>query len=158
MVGLLDDVDARVGPAFAAAGDAVCLVGESTPGLAGSAYAALAGGASEDGPPSVDLAREARGAGDSSARRWPGGSSRPPRTSRAAAWPTALAEAAIWGGLGARVRVPVAGSPAVELFGESPSRLVVTSRARHAPALELLARQLRPAGRADRRRSAATAS
>jgi hypothetical protein len=29
----------------------------------------------------------------------------------------------------------------VELFGESPSRLVVTARPRHAPALTLLARQ-----------------
>ena len=34
-----------------------------------------------------------------------------------------------------------ASSPAVDLFGESPSRLVVTARPRHAPALVLLARQ-----------------
>jgi phosphoribosylformylglycinamidine synthase len=32
-------------------------------------------------------------------------------------------------------------SPAVELFGESPSRVVVTTPARFAPALVLLARQ-----------------
>ena len=32
-------------------------------------------------------------------------------------------------------------SPAVELFGESPSRVVVTTRPRYAPALLLLARQ-----------------
>jgi hypothetical protein len=32
-------------------------------------------------------------------------------------------------------------SPAVELFGEGPSRLVVTARPRHAAALTLLARQ-----------------
>jgi phosphoribosylformylglycinamidine synthase len=48
---------------------------------------------------------------------------------------------AIWGGVGARLRLPVGGSPAVALFGESPSRLVVGCRPRHAPALLLLARQ-----------------
>jgi len=44
-------------------------------------------------------------------------------------------------GLGATLRLPVANSPAVDLFGESPSRLVVSCRPRHAPALTLLARQ-----------------
>ena len=140
VVGLLDDVEARIGPAFSAAGDAICLVGESTPGLAGSAYATLAGRASEDGPPAVDLAmevavqgfiREAIGRGLVTAAQDVSGGG----------LATALAEAAIWSGLGAHARVPVAGSPAVELFGESPSRLIVTSRPRHAPALVLLARQ-----------------
>ena len=53
----------------------------------------------------------------------------------------ALAECAMWGGLGASVRVPVAHSPAVDLFGESPSRLVLSCRPRYAAALALLARQ-----------------
>jgi hypothetical protein len=51
----------------------------------------------------------------------------------------------MWGagdrGLGARVRIGVVNSPAVELFGESPSRIVVSCRRRHAAALVLLARQ-----------------
>jgi len=47
----------------------------------------------------------------------------------------------MWGELGASVRVPSAMSPAVELFGESPSRVVVTATPRHVPALALLARQ-----------------
>ena len=51
----------------------------------------------------------------------------------------ALAEAAIWSGRGANVRVSVADSPAVELFGESPSRLVVTTPPRFGPAFALLA-------------------
>ena len=38
----------------------VLLVGEATPGLAGSEYARLAGLAAEDGPPSLDLDRERR--------------------------------------------------------------------------------------------------
>ncbi|HET7677649.1 MAG TPA: phosphoribosylformylglycinamidine synthase subunit PurL, partial [Candidatus Limnocylindrales bacterium] len=48
VVGLLDDVERRVGPAFRAAGDLVVLAGEAVPGLAGSTYAALAGGAPDD--------------------------------------------------------------------------------------------------------------
>jgi phosphoribosylformylglycinamidine synthase len=47
----------------------------------------------------------------------------------------------MWGGLGARLRVGVSGAPAIELFGESPSRLILSCQPRHAPALELLARQ-----------------
>jgi len=53
----------------------------------------------------------------------------------------ALAEAAMWGELGASVRLPTAMSPAVELFGEGPSRLIMTATPRHTPALMLLARQ-----------------
>ncbi|HSK52454.1 MAG TPA: phosphoribosylformylglycinamidine synthase subunit PurL [Clostridia bacterium] len=139
VVGLLDDVTALVGPAFAEAGDTILLVGESGPGLAGSEYARLAGLAAEDNPPMIDLAREVavqafvleaigRGLVASAQDVSSGG------------FAVALAECAIWSGLGALVRLPVGNSPAVELFGESPSRLVLTARPRHAPALELLAR------------------
>ncbi len=144
VVGLLDDVSIRVSPRFANEGDVIVLVGESTPGLAGSAYAALAGLAAGDGPPLLDLDRERRlqafvreAAGRrllASAQDVSGGG-----------LAVALAECAMWGagdrGLGARVRIAAANSPAVELFGESPSRVVVSCRPRHAPALVLLARQ-----------------
>jgi phosphoribosylformylglycinamidine synthase II len=140
VVGLLEDVSRLVGPAFVAEGDRVLLVGEAGAGLAGSAYAALAGIAAGDRPPALDLAREqalqafvreaiARGLVGSAQDVAGGGLA------------VALAEAALWSGLGARLRVGVPGSPAVELFGESPSRLVLSCRPRHAPALELLARQ-----------------
>ncbi len=140
VVGLLDDVEAAVGPAFAARGDAILLVGEAVPGLEGSEYARLGGIADEDGPPSIDLERERRVQAFireaierglvASAQDVSGGG-----------LAVALAEAAMWSGFGAAVRVRIAHSPAVDLFGESPSRLVVTARPRHAPALELLARQ-----------------
>jgi phosphoribosylformylglycinamidine synthase len=140
VVGLLHDVATRVGPAFEMTHDAILLVGEAQPGLAGSAYAALAGTAPEDGPPSIDLAREAavqawiREAIDrglvASAQDVSGGG-----------LAVALAEGAMWSGLGAAVRLAIAHSPATDLFGESPSRLVVTCRPRYAAALELLARQ-----------------
>jgi len=53
----------------------------------------------------------------------------------------------MWGGFGARLRLGVSGSPAIELFGESPSRLVLSCRPRHAPSIELLARQFGLAAR-----------
>jgi phosphoribosylformylglycinamidine synthase len=140
VVGLLDDVDSLVGPAFRASGDAIVLIGDPTPGLGGSAYAALAGAAAEDGLPSLDLAREAalqaflREAADR-------GLLRSAQDISGGGLAVALAEAAMWGSLGASIRVPSAMSPAVELFGESPSRVVVTATARHVPAVLLLARQ-----------------
>jgi phosphoribosylformylglycinamidine synthase len=96
--------------------------------------------APEDGPPALDLDRERRLQAFvreaatrgllASAQDVSGGG-----------FAVALAECAMWSGLGAHVRLPVDSSPAVDLFGESPSRLIVTSDARHAAATELLARQ-----------------
>jgi phosphoribosylformylglycinamidine synthase len=144
VVGLLDDVALRVAPGFAEAGDAVLLVGEATPGLAGSAYAALAGAAEEDGPPTLDLGLEAATqafAREAAARQLLASA----QDVAGGGLAVAVAEAAMWGdgdrGLGARLRLPVASSPAVDLFGESPSRLVVSCRPRHVPAVLLLAGQ-----------------
>jgi phosphoribosylformylglycinamidine synthase len=96
--------------------------------------------APEDGPPALDLrveaqlqafVREAAARGLlASAQDISGGG-----------FAVALAEAALWGGVGASVRLPVSNSPAVDLFGESPSRLIVSAAPRHVPAIELLARQ-----------------
>ncbi len=143
VVGLLDDVTTLVRPGFDEPGDVVLLVGEATPGLAGSEYARLAGVALEDGPPSIDLAREAalqRFVRDAAAR----GLLASAQDVSAGGLAVALAECALWGrddtGIGAVLRVGVASSPAVDLFGESPSRLVVSTRPRFVPALVLLAR------------------
>jgi phosphoribosylformylglycinamidine synthase len=140
VVGLLDDVATLIGPAFSASGDAIVLLGDPTPGLGGSAYAALAGVAAEDGLPSLDLAREAalQAFLREAVQR---GLIRSAQDVSGGGLAVALAEAAMWGSLGASVRVPSAMSPAVELFGESPSRVVVTATPRHVPAVLLLARQ-----------------
>jgi phosphoribosylformylglycinamidine synthase len=140
VVGLLDDIGTLVGPAFRRALDVVWMVGEATPGLAGSAYAALAGAAVEDGPPTIDLGREAALQAfirDAIAR----GLVASAQDVSGGGLAVALAESAMWGELGAAVRVAVSDSPASELFGESPSRIVVSTPPRFGPAFELLARQ-----------------
>jgi len=138
VVGLLDDVERRIGPAFVAAGESILLVGEATPGLAGSRYAALAGAAPEDGPPSLDLSREAavqRFIREAAGHRLVSAAQDVADGGLA----VALAEMAMWGEMGARCQVTVGDSPAVELFGESPSRIVVTCPGRDLPAVIRLA-------------------
>ncbi|HEX8940859.1 MAG TPA: phosphoribosylformylglycinamidine synthase subunit PurL, partial [Candidatus Limnocylindrales bacterium] len=138
VVGLLDDLDLLVGPAFAADGDVVLLLGEATPGLAGSAYATLAGLAAEDVVPGLDLVREAALQAlirEAIAARLVASA----QDVAAGGLAVALAEAALWGGRGARLRLGVPASPAIELFGESPSRVVMTCRPRNLAALRRLA-------------------
>jgi len=140
VVGLLDDVAKWVAPAFRAPGDAVVLLGEAVPGLAGSAYATMAGAAVEERLPTLDLAREralqdllVAAAGEgllASAQDVSGGG-----------LAVALAECAIWSGIGADLSLQVSAEPAVELFGESPSRAVVTVRPGDEARLQALAVQ-----------------
>jgi phosphoribosylformylglycinamidine synthase subunit PurL len=142
VVGLLDDIGRLVRPAFRRAGDIVALLGEPGAGLIGSDYELLAGAAPDDKPPQLDLQREAalqlflqRAAVMrllSSAQDVSGGG-----------LAVALAECAIWGGLGAELHVPVALPPAVVLFGESPSRVVVSLPPERWPELVRLAAGLR---------------
>jgi phosphoribosylformylglycinamidine synthase len=140
VVGLLDDIATLIRPPFTTAGDSVMLIGKSVPGMAGSSYANLAGISAEDSPPSIDLAREA--ALQSFIREAIGrGLVASAQDVSGGGLAVALAECCMWSGLGAKLRLGVLGSPAIELFGEGPSRLVLSCRPRHAAALELLARQ-----------------
>ncbi|HUG48920.1 MAG TPA: phosphoribosylformylglycinamidine synthase subunit PurL [Candidatus Limnocylindria bacterium] len=142
VVGVLDDIALLVGPYFRNEGDVVALLGEAGPGLSGSQYEALAGAAPEDGPPLLDLAREValgrllrRASAErllSSAQDVAGGG-----------LAVAIAECALWSGLGADLVVPVALPPAVVLFGESPGRVVVSLPAERWPDLARLAAGLR---------------
>jgi phosphoribosylformylglycinamidine synthase len=140
VVGLLDDISLLVRPPFTTEGDSVVLIGHGAPGMAGSAYAVLAGLSSEDAPPTLDLDREA--ALQSFVREAIGrGVVASAQDVSGGGLAVAIAECCMWSGLGARLRLGVSGSPAIELFGESPGRLVLSSRPRHAPAIEVLARQ-----------------
>jgi phosphoribosylformylglycinamidine synthase len=138
IVGLLDDVALLVGPAFAADGDVALLAGATGPGLGASAYAALAGLAAEDSLPGLDLAAEAAVQAfvrDAITAR----SVTAAQDVSGGGLAVALAEMAIWGGRGGRFRVAVASAPAVALFGESPSRIVLTVRPADVPAVRALA-------------------
>ncbi|HEX5465840.1 MAG TPA: phosphoribosylformylglycinamidine synthase subunit PurL [Candidatus Limnocylindrales bacterium] len=140
VVGLLDDAARHVEPAFQAVGDIVALLGTVVPGLAGSAYAALAGAAPDDRPPTLDLAREAAlqqllvAAAEE-------GLLRSAQDVSGGGLAVAIAEAAIWSGLGVSLELPVGSAPAIELFGESPSRAVVSLDPAAWPRLAALARQ-----------------
>ncbi len=140
VVGLIDDVARLTGPAFAGEGDAIVLVGEATPGLAGSAYAELAGLAPEDGPPGLDLVREA-GVQRFVREAIANGLVRSAQDVSGGGLAVALAEGAMWSGLGAQVRLLIGGTPAADLFGESPSRLVLTAAPDRLEALLRLARE-----------------
>ena len=141
VVGLLDDIAPARRPGVRRRGRHDRARRRGDAGLAGSAYAALAGAAVEDGPPaSTSCARRPLQAfiREATARELVASA----QDVSGGGLAVALAEGAMWSGLG-RVGSgsPAATSPAVELFGESPSRLVVTPRPRFAPALMLLARQ-----------------
>jgi len=138
VVGLLEDIATLAGPAFRDDGDHVLLLGETTAGLAGSAYVELAGEAAEDGPPALDLGREA--ALQSFVREAIAhGLVASAQDVSGGGLATALAECAMWGERGADLRVAAGDSPAVGLFGESPSRVVLSAAPGSVPALLRLA-------------------
>ncbi|CAN5700475.1 phosphoribosylformylglycinamidine synthase subunit PurL [soil metagenome] len=125
IVGLLDDVEKRVSPAFRAPGDLVALLGETVPGLAGSVYAEHAGTAPDDGAPGVDLAHEAALLAflpDAAAN----GLLRSAQDVSGGGLAVALAECAVWSDLGADLYVSIGSPPAAELFGEGPGRVIVS--------------------------------
>ncbi len=138
VLGLSDDAASLVEAAFDKTGDIALLAGSAGPGLAGSAYAGLAGLAADDEPPALDLAaeravqafiRDAIAARlVTSARGVAGGG-----------LAVALGEMAIRGAVGGRFRVAVASEPAVALFGEGPSRVVLTVRSGDVAAVHSLA-------------------
>ena len=157
IVGLLDDVEQRVGPAFRAAGDVVVLVGETVPGLAARSM------------PSSRAPRPTTGRRRSTwpaRRRCSAGSRPPPREGllRSAqdvsggGLAVALAECAIWGGSAPTLQLGVGSAPAVDLFGEGPGRVVVPSSPTSWSGWRgsaAASRAAHPAPRARRRRAAA---
>lgn len=125
MVGLLEDVSRTCAMAFRRPGDPIVLVGGTAPDLGGSAFLQVMHGPAQGRPADVDfeahdrllsLVRQAvergwlRSAHDCS----DGGIA------------VALAESAIIGGVGTEVTLPYAGRADVALFGEAPSRVIVS--------------------------------
>ncbi len=125
VVGLLEDIGRLVGPVPGGAGEIMALLGASSPGMGGSIYVEIAGPGPDDRPPEVDLAAHAallqllRTAAEA-------GLLRSAQDVSGGGLAVAIAEMCLWSGVGADLTLGVGGDPASELFGESPSRVVVT--------------------------------
>jgi phosphoribosylformylglycinamidine synthase subunit PurL len=141
MAGLLDDVDRRVGAAFAAEGDHVLLLGAQEVSLGGSAYLALRHGLDAGRPVSPDLdlaARLVQLLPDLAAS----GLLRSAHDCAEGGLAVALVECCLWGGRGARIEVLLGNRPPSHaLFGEGPARIVVSCAPSNRPALEAAAAQ-----------------
>ncbi|MFO1541078.1 MAG: phosphoribosylformylglycinamidine synthase subunit PurL [Chloroflexota bacterium] len=126
IVGLLDEIDLLVRPAFAAADESIVLLGRAAPGLGGSLYAEIAGAAPDDPPPALDLAAEGALLG---LLRAAAGARllRSAQDVSGGGLAVALAECALWSGIGAECALVADASPAELLFGESGGRVVATA-------------------------------
>jgi phosphoribosylformylglycinamidine synthase subunit PurL len=143
VVGLIEDADRVVRRMFRAAGDAVVLLGESRAELGGSEYLKVMHGEVRGVPPALDLKREAAlqcllvdGAA--------AGIVHSAHDCAEGGFAIALAECCFDSALGVTVDVPFIGGIAAAfadvaaLFGESASRVLVSTSADRVP--ELLAR------------------
>ncbi len=138
VVGLLDDVTRRVAPPFKGPGDVVGVLGALQPGLGGSVYAELAGQEPDDRAPAIDLPAH-RALLDLVIEAAAAGLLRSAQDVSGGGLAVAVAECCIWGGVGADLRLPWGGPPATALFGEGPSRVVVSTTAADWARLEMLA-------------------
>ena len=141
MLGLLEQIERAVPAAFASAGDAIVLLGETFEELGGSEYLALRHGVERGRPPALDLERERRlqellimAAGR--------GLLRSAHDVSEGGLGIALAECALGSGLGLEVRLPELSIRAEALlFGESASRAVLSCAEEQLEALLDLARE-----------------
>ena len=141
MLGLLDDVDDRVGSAFVQEGDLVALLGETKDELGGSEYLKVIHGKVAGSPPSIDwdaekglircLTRAAESNLLSSAHDLSEGG-----------LAVALSESSIQGGTGAGVKLAGDLPLHVLLFSESQSRALVSFQPEKLEALKEIAARL----------------
>ena len=141
MLGLLGDVDNRVGSAFVRGGDLVVLLGETKDELGGGEYLKVIHGKVAGSPPAIDWQAEkglikclTRAAGSnivSSAHDLSEGG-----------LAVALAESCIQGGTGAGVQLSGGLPPHVMLFSESQSRVLVSVQPAKLEALKEIAGRL----------------
>jgi phosphoribosylformylglycinamidine synthase len=141
VVGVLDDVHKHCTTSFKSEGDVVILLGDTADDRGGTEYLKRAHGLVTGRPPALDLEKEKRvqavclaavrdGLAASAHDCSDGGLA------------VALAECCIHGGIGARLRLPVQLSAIrldAALFGESPSRIVVSAEAPNAERIRELA-------------------
>jgi phosphoribosylformylglycinamidine synthase len=137
VLGVIDDVRARIPTGFGAAGDAIWLLGDTRDEFGGSEWAHEVHGHLGGHPPAVDLAREqaiGRVLATAAAERLVSGAHDLSEGGLA----QALVEAALVGDTGARVSLPARLDPFVALFAESAGRVLLTVPAGHAERLAQL--------------------
>jgi len=141
VVGVLDDVRRHCTVGFKRAGDVILLLGDTYEDLGGTEYLKRAHGLVTGKPPALDLEREKEvqalcltvvrdGMAASAHDCSDGGLA------------VALAECCIWGGIGAEMRLPDdSGGVRLDarLFGESPSRIVISAEPEQADRIRTLA-------------------
>lgn len=139
MIGLLEDIDVRVGMGWRQAGDRILLLGESRNELGGSEYLALRGIVGGDAP-ELDLDREAavqRLVRELIADRLV----RSAHDCAEGGLAVALAESSLAGGIGATLRVQADFRADALLFGESQSRIIVSAAPEHIVEIERRAQE-----------------
>jgi phosphoribosylformylglycinamidine synthase len=124
VLGVHEDVRARVGGGWRADGETVLLLGDTREELGGSAWAAVVHRHLGGRPPAVDLAAE-RTLGELLAALAAEGQIGSAHDLADGGLAQALAESALRYGVGARLSLP--GDPFVALFSESGARAVVTT-------------------------------
>ena len=140
MVGLLDDVSKHTTSAFKDAGDVVVLLGETLPELGGSEYLALEHDEIAGKPPALDIELEL--AVQATVREGiAAGVIKSAHDCSEGGIAVALAECCLGGELGANVHLDDDLPPAVSLFSETQSRVVVTCADGDTEALLEIARE-----------------
>jgi len=122
VLGVIDDVRSRIPTGFAAAGDAIYLLGETRDEFDGSEWAHVVHGHLGGRPPSVDLERE-RVLAEVLAVAARGGLVSAAHDLSEGGLAQAVVEACLAGGIGAHIEVP--GDSFVALFSESAGRALV---------------------------------
>lgn len=140
MVGLVEDVNRTCRLAFREPGDLIALVGGTTAQLDGSQYMHVIHHLIRGRPPAVDFELHRRVVAvvrTAVVRQWLHSA----HDCADGGLAVALAECVLAGGIGAEVTVPLIGRPGLSLFGEAPSRIVVSLPAAARDALSTLAWQ-----------------
>jgi len=142
VVGVLDDVRRHATAAFKQAGDVILLLGETHEDLGGTEYLARIHGEVTGKPPALDLAREraVQGVCLAAVRAGLAASAHDCSDGGLA---VCLAESCLQGRLGAAVTLPKSEAglrPDARLFGESPSRIVLSASTENAGRIQEMAK------------------
>ena len=143
VVGLIADLDRAVRPGFRAAGDVVILLGESREDFGGTEYLRTVRGTAAGPAPTLDLDRE-KAVQEVCLRAAEAGWLESAHDLSEGGLAVAAAECAFHsaGGLGCEIEIGVDLRPDAALFGETPSRILVTVKPGRRSALLGLAGEL----------------